>query len=104
MALINTITNNYAFWDWLQKSDNYKNNFTLEGAKALQAYIEELSDELNETIEFDPIAWCCSYSEYDDIHDYNKQHLTEFKNFDELRDYTNVILLEDNKGAIVEDY
>lgn len=59
------ITDDYYFWNWLKHSD-YSNNFSLEGAKAVQAWFEELSEETPErTIEFDPIGWCVEFTEYD---------------------------------------
>ena len=63
MAIIKTI-NSTAFSDWIKQSNDYKNNFTYEGANALQQYLEELSDDIGENIDFDPVAWCCEYSEY----------------------------------------
>lgn len=75
MAIIETITDDSKFWGWVQSSDSYKNNFSYKGAKALQAYLDELSDDLGENIEFDPIAWCCEYSEYDSaLEAYNEHH------------------------------
>ena len=102
MAIIETISNEYALWEALQKTDGYKNNFTIKGAKALQAYFEELSKELDENIEFDPIAWCVEFSEYDNLKDYNKQHNTKYKTLDELMDNTEVI--EFDGGVIVRDF
>lgn len=67
MAIIETINDSSYFWQWLQKSDNYKNNFSYEGAKAVQEYFEQLSDDTGENIEFDPVAWCCECSEYEDV-------------------------------------
>ena len=61
MSIVNTIGNDYEFWEWLKQSDNYSKNFTLEGARALQAYYDELSEDIGENIEFDPIAWCCEF-------------------------------------------
>lgn len=61
----NTITDEYAFYEWQQKSDNYRDQFSLEGAKALFNYFDRLSDDMGEDIEFDPIAWLCEFSEYD---------------------------------------
>lgn len=61
------LTDEYTFWEWQQRSDNYKNQFSLEGAKALFNYFDELSDDLGEDIEFDPIAWLCDFSEYDSL-------------------------------------
>ena len=42
-----------------------KNNFSYDGLGALFDYIEELEHDIGEDIEFDPIALCCEYSEYD---------------------------------------
>ena len=44
--------------------ETYKNNFTYQGKRALFDYLEENEDESN-PIEFDPIALCCEYSEYE---------------------------------------
>lgn len=69
MAIIQTVTNDYEFWEWLKNSDSYKDNFSVEGAVAVQEYYEELSESMNEGVEFDPIAWCCTFSEYDSYSD-----------------------------------
>jgi hypothetical protein len=69
------ITDDYYFWNWLKHSDSYSNNFSLEGAKAVQAWFEELSEDTDVEdangnklgIEFDPVAWCCEFSEYDSV-------------------------------------
>jgi len=106
MAIINTINDEYAFWDYLRKSDNYKNNFTIEGAKALQAYYEQLSDDLGENIELDPIAWCCEWSEYKSLKEALKYYDPEGLKAEEgltLDDFTDVITL-DNGGVIVRDF
>ena len=44
-------------------------NFSYEGLEALFNYLEELEDGLGESIEFDPIALCCDYTEYDSAKD-----------------------------------
>lgn len=79
MAIKQTITNDYHFWEWLRNSDNYSKHFSIDGAKAVQAYYDGLSDELGTDIlgdiEFDPIAWCCEWSEYDSVKEaYNELH------------------------------
>ena len=91
--IINTITNDYEFYDWQQKSHNYKDKFTLEGAKQLQQYYEDLSEELGEDIEFDPVAWLCEFSEYKDVNEYNKDNGTEYT-LDELLDETKVVTFD----------
>lgn len=74
MALIKTITWDYEFADWLKRSDNYKNNFTFDGANALQACLEQLSNDIDENIEFDPIAWCSEFTEYASAWEAMKQY------------------------------
>jgi hypothetical protein len=108
MSIVETITNDYHFWDWLKQSDSYKDNFSLEGAKAVQQYFEELSDSTGENIEFDPIAWCVEFSEYDSFEEFNKDYsgdaeLTPFKDWDELSEHTTVIELS-NGGAVVGEF
>lgn len=114
MSIIQTVTDPNHFWGWIQSSDNYKNSFSFDGADALQAYLENLSDETGENVEFDPIAWACSFSEYTDFD--NFQHDTGYtdakgvkhkgydgiNSLDELKDYTTVI--EFDGGIIVQDF
>lgn len=69
-----SLTSEYTFWEWQQQSDTYKNQFSLEGAKALFNYFDNLSDELGTDIEFDPIAWLCDFSEYDSVEEAYKEH------------------------------
>ena len=94
--------NSTEFAQWVARSDNYKNNFSYEGANALQEYIQQSSDDIGENIEFDPIAWCCEFSEYTDIEDYNEQHNQDIKNINELEDKTTVIQFEG--GFIIQDF
>lgn len=117
-----TITDDYEFWDWIKNSGSYSNNFSFEGAKALQAYLDELSDDSGENIEFDPISWCCEYSEYDNaLQAYNEYHGVDDKGvgtstdddntpenanaqaLEWLQDNTAVIEL-DNGGIIVQEF
>lgn len=104
MSIITTLDNG-EFYNWLKRSDNYKNNFSYDGANALQEYLEDLSDDIGENIEFDPIAWCCEYSEYEDIEDfinstgYDKE---DYKTIEDLEASTQVI--EFDGGIIIQDF
>ena len=96
--------NNNEFAHWIYNSNSYKNNFSFEGANALQEYLEELSDDIGENIEFDPIAWCCEYSEYENYDEF--QHASggysSIKDLEELKDNTTVI--EFDGGIIIQDF
>ena len=54
-------------------NDEYA-SFSIDGAYALAEYLEELEEELNEQIEFDPIAIRCDYTEYDSLFDWASQY------------------------------
>lgn len=114
--IVKTITDDYYFWNWLKKSDSYKNNFSLEGAKALQAWLEEVSEDMAEPMEFDPIAWCVEFTEYESVAEaYREQYgddsdlpeeqrrTTREQQLEYFNDNTMVIEL-DNGGIILQDF
>ena len=49
-------------------------NFSLNGLECLFEYIEEMENDIDEEFEFDVIALCCDYTEYDDIEEYNEAY------------------------------
>lgn len=113
MAIIDTMQDNTRLYHDLQKTDGYKNNFSYEGAIALFDYLDQLSDDIGENIEYDPICWCVEYSEYKDFEEFqnDKSYIKDGKqvngyedinNLDELRDNTEVI--EFDSGIIVRDF
>ena len=101
MAIKDTITDSSKFYHFLQSTDGYKNNFSYDGACALQAYLDELSEDIGEPIEFDPIAWCVEYTEYEDINDVMNEY-EEIKSMQDLEDNTTVI--EFQGGIIIQDF
>ena len=96
--------NVYQFRDQFQ--DIRPDNFSYDGLTALYDYFEDLADDIGEMIEFDPIAICYEYSEYDSLKEYNDsvQPDKEFKSLDDLRNETIVISIPDSDGFIVLDY
>ena len=48
-------------------SEQYKDNFTYAGKKALFEYLEQYEEETGEELECDIVAFCCDYSEYSDL-------------------------------------
>lgn len=71
-----TITQ-HDFTSWFGQSDTYKNNFSYNGLIALYEYLENYENETGESIEFDPIALCCEYSEHDSAWDAMAQYQPE---------------------------
>ena len=98
--------NEYTFRERFMGSDTYKHNFSFQGLHALFEYIEELEDDCGEEIEFDMVALCCEYSEYDDIEDFNNQfsHEKDGYNLDDIREETVVIEIPNTERFITGEF
>lgn len=62
MPLVKTYINETQLYHDLKAMG--RDNFSYDGAKALVEYLDELSEDIGENIEYDPIAFCCDYAEY----------------------------------------
>lgn len=69
MAIVQTILQ-YQFIDMMQTAR--PNNFSVNGLRVLFDYLDELSDDCSEPMEFDAIAIACDYSEADAVEVYNR--------------------------------
>ena len=82
--------NIYQFQNWFQ--ENRPNNFSRTGQVALFDYLEQYEEDTGEEIEFDPIALCCEYTEYDNIAEFHLDYDAEdYPDTDAIMDYTQVI-------------
>tara|TARA_R110002096_G_scaffold323614_1_gene517796 strand:+ start:904 stop:1215 length:312 start_codon:yes stop_codon:yes gene_type:complete len=96
----------YRFRDRFLQSSNYKNNFSYEGLTALFEYFEELEDDCDKELEFDMIAICCEYTEYDGIEDFNEQYSHEKDGYtlDDIREETVVIEIPNTERFITGEF
>lgn len=72
-------------------------NFSYDGLVALFDYLEEIEDSCGEEMEFDPIAICCDFTEYD-ILDWLRQQFTD----DEI-DEVIELLVDDYEDLMLDD-
>ena len=80
----------YTFRRWFE--DHRPNNFSYTGLASLFEYLEEYEESTGEQIEFDPIALCCEYTEYDDLGEFHQNYDKEtYPDKDSIMDYTQVI-------------
>lgn len=84
-------------------SDQYKNNFSYEGKKALFEHLENLESENGTQIELDPIAFCCEYSEYDDLKDLQANY-SNINTMEDLENSTTVIPIEGSDRFIIQEF
>ena len=69
MAIVNTLSQ-YQFVGAMQ--DARPDNFTVSALRVLFDYLDQVSDECSEPMEFDAIAIACEYTEADAIEVYNR--------------------------------
>ncbi len=95
----------FDFVDWFRGSDNYKNNFSYDGLNSLFDYFEELEEDMGQEIDFDPIAICCEFSEYENLNEIKESYSSvEINNIDDLKYHTNVIEIDDSDKLIIQDF
>mgnify|MGYP003136298529 FL=1 len=92
---------------------NRENNFSYYGRLALFEYFEQLEEDLDYQIEFDPIAICCEFTEYENLEELNQAYNKNFEDLEEVREYTQVIEIHklnhetmkyEDGGFIVQDW
>ena len=84
---------------------NRNENFSYEGRKALYEYFTEMEHDDYE-MEYDPVAICCEYTEYESIEEYNENYGTKYESFEELHDevehWTVIISIYDYSKSIMK--
>ena len=80
-----------------------KHGFSYEGSKALFDYFEQYEEDCETEIEFDPIAFRCDFTEYENLKEV-KENYQDIKNLDDLRDHTTVIEIPNTEKLIIQPY
>ena len=91
------------FSDWFLTSETYKNNFSYKGLKSLYNYLVDLEEDTGRNIEFDPVAICCEYSEYENLEEI-KNNYNDIETIEDLRDHTQVIEISGSDKIIIQDF
>tara|TARA_R110000823_G_scaffold274189_1_gene393139 strand:+ start:386 stop:688 length:303 start_codon:yes stop_codon:yes gene_type:complete len=78
--------------------------FTNSGLRTIFDYIEEYEDSADEEVEFDVIAICCEYSEYDSIADFWLEYDQEdYPDMDSI-EYDTTVIMIDEEAFIIEQF
>lgn len=99
-GIVDTLTR-FRFVDEFKKIR--PDNFSYEGLHALFDYLENLSYDMGEPIEFDPIGICCDFAEYESFKQFQEDY-SDIEDFDQLFNETTVISLEDSDGFIIRQF
>jgi len=79
------------------------NSFSYEGLKALYDYLIEYEDETGKEIEFDPIALCGDFTEFENLEDFQAQDTDDYETLEDIAEYTTVIPI-DGDAFIIRDF
>ena len=98
--------NKNQFINWFRSNEQYKNNFSYEGLSALFDYLEEMEESTGEELDFDPIALCCEYLEYDSFEEFQEDYDGKelYPTLDDLEDYTTVIRIKNSDSFIIQQF
>ena len=97
----NTI-NTYYFRNWFLNSQ-YKNNFSIEGLSSLYDYLVDLEEDQNTEFDFDPVAFACEYSEYDNLQEIIENYNC-IDNIQDLENNTSIIPVVGTDRLIVQNF
>jgi len=94
------------FRNWFRSSEQYRRTFSYEGLSALFDYLEEMEASTGEELDFDPVALCCEYSEYDTFEEFQEEYNGEvlYPTLDDLEDYTTVIRVGHTGSFIIQQF
>ena len=91
----------YDFHEAFKNSN--RDNFSYEGLNALYDYFINYEEDTGEEIELDPIGFCCEYSEYENIKEFQADYGEEYKTIKDIENETQVIRVGEN-GFIIQQF
>ena len=91
--------NESQFVDEMSKKDH---GFSYEGAKALFEHLTQYEKDCDKELEFDPIAFRCEYSEYDNLKEVKNDY--DVEDLEHLEQNTIVIKVPKSEKLIIQAY
>lgn len=70
---------------------NRSENFSRQGRQALYDYLIEYEEDTGVEIEFDVIALCVEFSEYESLDEYNEAYGTSYEDWEGVAERTHLI-------------
>ena len=77
-------------------------NFSYDGLTALYDYLIQYEEDCGTELEFDPIAYCCEFSEYDSFEDVKKNY--DVEDLEHLEQNTIVLKIPNTSRFIIQNY
>ena len=77
-----------------------KENFTYAGLEALFNYLEEYEEDTGQEIELDVIVFCCEYTEYENLAEFQQDYNEDYETLEDIEEATIVIRIDDDAFII----
>ena len=77
-------------------------NFSDEGLSVLYDYLTQYEEDCDTELEFDPIAYCCEYTEYKNYEELKKDY--DVDGFGILELNTTVLKIPNTERLIIQNY
>jgi len=77
-------------------------NFSYDGLTVLYDYLIQYEEDCDTELEFDPIAYCCEYTEFDSFEDVKKNY--EVEDLEHLEQNTIVLKIPNTERSIIQNY
>ena len=77
-------------------------NFSYDGLTALYDYLIQYEENCDTELEFDPIAYCCEYTEFDSFKDVQINY--DIKTLEDLQDKTTVLKIPNSEKLVIQNY
>ena len=77
--------------------------FSYEGSIALFDHLTEYEEDSEHELEFDPIAFRCEFSEYENLKEIQKSY-NDIQDIEDLERNTTVIQIPDSEKIIIRNY
>ena len=78
------------------------NNFSYEGLSVLYNHLIQYEEDCDTELEFDPIAYCCEYTEFDSFEDVKKNY--DVEDLEHLEQNTIVLKIPNTERFIIQNY
>ena len=89
--------NESQFVDEMSKKQH---GFSYDGAKALFEHLTQYEEDCDKELEFDPIAFRCEYSEYDNLAEFQEDYSEDYQTIGDIESDTTVIMIDDESFII----
>ena len=78
------------------------NNFTWGNLSHLYSYLVEMEDDCGTEVDFDPIGFCCEFTEYKNLEEFQEAYGNEYQTYEDIQDATIFIQGDDDSFIIGE--